>query len=57
MIRDRFVNRGSRSDYNLRLLQQNLPLADIAPTGRGIALERGYLCEMHRFIAMVACEE
>ena len=34
-----------------------VPLADIAPTGRGIALERGYLCEMHRFIAVVACEE
>ena len=24
--------------------RQDVPLADIAPTGRGIALERGYLC-------------
>jgi hypothetical protein len=32
------------------------PLADIAPTGMECA-ERGYLCKMHHFIAVVACEE
>jgi hypothetical protein len=34
-----------------------VPLADIVPTGRGIALERGYLCRNAPFIAVAACEE
>jgi hypothetical protein len=34
----------------------SVPLADIAPTGRGIR-NADTFAEMHHFIAVVACEE